>query len=346
MQKPSWFVYRASESRGEILLANDRSEFTLPYFQSAESKLKNLQTLSYAPSFEVNPAGSHPDGVYETMRIRFSYAEWLLPALILGAEDEFVSFLLISRAHPEYGMVVDGSKFQIRVCLLRYCYVDEGEGDQSEIRSFLATLPAAPKATFSPVRKGVTNLGYAPVQENNDEEEGEDDSPIEIERPAFQASSKGKVKDLGEASSLAYDDEEEEENDDTSPSISVSRPAFQASSKGKVRNLGSANRPAKAQEEENAEDHQPEPGEIYVSRPAFAPSNQGKIPQLGNTRASQPAVPEEEKEVEEPDPGSIAVSRPAFVPNSKQDSTPKAAVVQDPEIPLFPSARRKLKGKK
>ena len=286
------YVYKANSSAGEMLLANDSSSFTRPYFEAAESALKKQNALRLSPSCVYAPSEGCEDPVMAFKREAFRLSEWLLLALIIDEEDRLSSVLLLERAHQEHCLVYSFLKQEVLLCSVLGVEILEEEGEKMSSKEFLSTL-SLPLETpaFHPVsRVKPVNLGY---REESDEslEEEEDFAPISFVRPDFvPTSKKGSPMNLG-SSPRSYEVEDEDEE---TLHIVVEKEAFAPSKSKKPRNLGSiyeekpVSKPLRASMED--EDEPEVQIDVSASKAAFCPRQNKKPMNLGSA-FDRPAKP-------------------------------------------------------
>lgn len=311
------YVYKANPSLGEMLLANDSSAFTRPYFASAEARLKKTTALRLSHACVYTPSEGCEDPVMAFKREAFRLSEWLLLALIVDENDELASVLMLERGHQEHCLVYSFSDEAVTVCSILGVEVLEEEGERMSSKEFLSTL-SLPLETpsFHPAAKGKpVNLGYR--EETDDDLLGDEDdfAPIAIVRPDFvPVSKKGSVMNLG-SSSLLY--QEDEEGDDEAPNIVVEKASFAPSNSKKPRNLGSiyqtkktANPISVPREEDDEEVHI----DISSAKENFAPRKNKKPLNLGSTFDRPAKKTKTQDESERPGPMAMPVFEKAFEP--------------------------------
>ncbi len=329
--KQAVYRYQAIPSRGEMLLANDSSSFTIPFFEEAQEILAKVHSFPLSSGVSYYPSNASEDPVMELSRTNFHLSEWLFPALVVDENDVPASALLLNRAHPENVLVVSLKDKEVVARCFNGAEISEEDGEAMSVKEFLSTLSlAAPSSSFAPTRQITpANLGYFSPKE--DTEECEDDGPVHIEvaRPAFEPSSKKGTANLGSSYNTNLPFEDEEENDEPIR-INVAKESFSASSGKKPRDLGSFSKEKKKQfmtrrEEETGELSQEAISKSYVL-PAFEPNIQQKAnapqaafetPKVPNQRkfgakkGEKPAEPAQKKE-------EISFDKPGFEPRSKK----------------------------
>ena len=296
--KQAIYLYQAAPSRGEMLLANDSSSFTLPFFAKAQEILAKVHSFPLSEEISFYPNNMSEDPVMELSRTNFRLSEWLLPALIIDGEDEPSTALLLNRAHPENVLVVSLLDKEVLVRCFNGVEICEEEGETMSGKEFLSTLSLTPNPTsFSPERQSKpANLGYYVPED--EEKDSDDDAPvyIEVARPAFEPSSKKGTLDLG--SSYAFSAPSEEEEDDEPVHIDVAKETFSALSSKKPRDLGSFFKDRKKKTFVTDVEEQEEPNQEAIAnsflRPAFEPNVQSKAPTPQASFAS-PKVPNQRK---------------------------------------------------
>ena len=336
--KQALYRYKAAPSRGEMLLANDSSSFTLPFFEGAQELLSKISSLPFSALVEIYPNGGAEDAAMEYGRAHFRLTDWLLPALILNGADEISTVLLMERIHPEHALIVSMKEKRVAICCLNGVEIQEEDGPAMSGKEFLSTLslPSAP-SSFSPKRQSApVNLGS--YEDSFDEEEEEAPAHIEIELPSFVPASKKGMVNLGFCAKA----KEEEDEDGEPVQVDVKKETFAPSSGKKPRNLGSIYAPKNrqtAQRSSAEEEADPERIASSFARPTFEPASKGKpLPKgpspLSPKKETPSALPKEE-----PDEEKIASSyqKPSFVPN-QQSKVPHAQ--PDFEKPLVPNQRK------
>ena len=138
--KQAIYLYQASLSRGEMLLANDSSSFTLPFFEKVQEILAKVHCIPLSENVSCYPNDVSEDSVMELSRTDFHFSEWLLPALIVDEDDELSTALLINRAHPENVLVISLKNKEIVVRCLNGVEICEEEGEAMSGKEFLSTL--------------------------------------------------------------------------------------------------------------------------------------------------------------------------------------------------------------
>lgn len=347
--KQAYYVYQANLSKGEMLLANDSSSFTRPYFESAQVALKGKSSLLPWSHCLYFPSRESEDPVMRSHREAFRVSEWILPALIVDLDDQVSSVLLLERAHPEHCIVYSFQEDSATVISGGGMEIQEEEGEKMEVKEFLSTLSLPlSQPSFAPVSNSKPiNLGYREDEIENEEEE-EDVGPISFVKPSFEPTSKkGKAANLGFSQKIQEEEQEEEGDEDVR--IQVQKEAFAPSSSKKPKNLGSSFSRPKALPQ-NEEEDEPEEVKIDISakREDFAPASSKKPRNLDEPKPKYVKRPlpdvdpadaeEEEKKTEE----AIASSyqKPTFEPNAQL----KAPLVQSSfEKPEKPNQRRYAK---
>ncbi len=322
--KQAIYLYQATPSRGEMLLANDSSSFTLPFFMEAQEILAKVPSLPLSAGISFYPNTLQEDAVMILARTSFHLSEWIFPALIIGSDDSPQSALLINRSHPEHVLVVSLKEKEVIASCLNGAEIREEEGEAMSVKEFLSTLSiASPSESFSPKKQ------IKPVDLGSflDEEEApiseEDDAPLDIHisRPSFVPESKKGTRDLGSSfsPSLAMEEEEEE----APVSIEVKKDGFSAGSSKKPKDLGSFSKDRKKrvfvspQTEEEEEADQQAIASSYA-RPSFEPNSSKKPSAPQNRRKPEvnrkPLTKEETEEEKEVAP---SYEKPSFEPNVK-----------------------------
>lgn len=334
--KQAYYLYEANLSKGEMLLANDSSSFTRPFFESAQVGLKAFSNLTLSSSCLFFPSREGEDETMKAKRSDFRIADWMLLALVVDGNDEISSVLILERSNHDHCLVFSFSEGQVVVCSCQGIEVREEMEEKMTAKEFLSTLNV-PSATqsFAPISKGKpTNLGYA--SEGFAENEEEDDAPINIafERPTFVPNAKkGKAINLGSSPHLV----EEEEEDDGPLNIDIQKQAFTPSNGKKPRNLDVYvdKRPQKAIQIQS-EDTDDAPLNIEVKKDAFT-AGSGKKPKNLSVPPSRGKIETPKKEIpeEEPDFEKIASSyqKPSFSPNAQLKHTPSQSAFEKPSTP-------------
>ena len=323
--KQAIYLYQATPSRGELLLANDSSSFTLPFFLEAQEILAKVPSLPLSNDVSFYPNTMQEDAVMILSRASFRLSDWLFPALIIGADDSPSSALLMNRAHPEHALVVSLKDKEATVVCLNGIEIREEDGEPMSGKEFLSTLSlTSPSESFTPKKQSKpVNLGSF-LDEREETPAQEDEGPIEIEvvRPSFVPASKKGTRDLGSSYSLSIPAEDDEE--DAPVNIDVKKEGFSASSSKKPRDLGSfsKNRKRKAfAASEPQEEEEPDPQAIAssFSRPSFEPNSQKKssFAQPKPERKAKPLIKEGRGEEAEEKETKPAFTKPAFEPNVK-----------------------------
>ena len=333
--KKSVYVYKATLSEGEMLLANDSSSFSSPYFLKASEKLTALPSLPYSSDCLFYPDGRQEDEVFSRLRSSFRLGDWLLPALIVNVSDDLESVLLIERAHPERALVYSFSHKSVVVACYDGFLIEE-EGEAMSGKEFLSTLTfASPSPSFSPLRndKPVNLSSYSlPLEERTGEEEEEGPLHIDVPSPAFEPSSKKGRVNLGGPSSFLV----EEEDDGEEVNIDVKKDDFAPSSSKKPRNLSSTSTFVKKKTMVNGSGQESVPlsnGAPSFALPAFE-ANSKKAKRLIVDSPSQKAWDKKKKEDrlgEKPVEPSFA--KPAFEPNSNVKPSQRSLLKEDPYVP-------------
>ena len=321
--KQAIYLYQATPSRGELLLANDSSSFTLPFFMEAQEILAKVPSLPLSAGISFYPNTLQEDAVMILARTSFRLSEWIFPALIIGSDDSPQSALLINRSHPEHVLVVSLKEKEVIASCLNGAEIREEEGEAMSVKEFLSTLSiASPSDSFSPKKQTKpVDLGSFLDEENVPTSE-DDDAPLDIQvsRPSFVPESKKGTRDLGSSFSPTLALEEEEE---APVSIEVQKEGFSAGSGKKPKDLGSFSKDRKKRvfvapqiEEEEEPDQQAIASSFTL--PSFEPNSSKKPSASQNRRkpeASPKPLPKEEKEEEK----EIIVSyeKPSFEPNVK-----------------------------
>ena len=328
--KQAIYLYQASLSRGEMLLANDSSSFTLPFFEKVQEILAKVHCFPLSENVSCYPNNVSEDSVMELSRTDFHFSEWLLPALIVDEDDELSTALLINRAHPENVLVISLKNKEIVVRCLNGVEICEEEGEAMSGKEFLSTLSLPTNLTsFSPEKQNrPTDLGYYVPSGENQESDDDDSVYIDIARPAFEPSCKKGTLDLG--SSYNLNGPMEEEEDDGPVHIEVVKESFSAGSSKKPRDLGSYSRKRRIfspnSEMEKEESSQEEIANSFT-RPAFEPNVQPKAP-ASQTSFVAPKVPNQRKYGEKENEkaaepvlekkGQVLFAKPDFVPNNNK----------------------------
>ncbi len=332
--KQAYYLYEANLSKGEMLLANDSSSFTRPFFESAQVGLKAFSNLTLSSSCLFFPSREGEDETMKAKRSDFRIADWMLLALVLDGNDEISSVLILERSNHDHCLVFSFSEGQVVVCSCQGIEIREEMEEKMTAKEFLSTLsvPSSPQS-FAPTSKGKpTNLGYA--AEKTAEIDEEDDAPINIafERPAFVPNAKkGKAVNLGSSPRLM----DEEEEDDAPLNIDIQKQAFTPSNGKKPRNLNVYvdKRPQKAVQIQSEDD---EPLNIEVKKDAFS-AGSGKKPR--NLNAQRPYkkidMPKKVASEEEPDLEKITSSyqKPSFSPNAQLKHVPSQSSFEKPTTP-------------
>lgn len=305
----SQFTYKANERAGEFLLANDSS---LPayaeVFDDIDSRLKGMSEIEEDSHTCFYPSTYEEEEGERVARANYRRSDFLLPAAIVDEETfEVLSFLLVDRINHNRAFVLSYKTLKVLFAIYNgWKVVEEVLPESSEV--FLDAIGmnvhAAPTPSYSAPVKGVKNLGYAIARPSEDEEEEEDDVEIEVARPAFEASSKKGVRNLGVSFAIANDNEEEEEDDDDLV-IPVARPSFSAFSSKKPRNLDDP-KPYVHKNKENA----------TIVAPSFTPTSSRKPRTIVDEKPTF-AKPSPVIDIEEEDaPLDIKVQAPKFTPAS------------------------------
>lgn len=336
--KQAYYLYEANLSKGEMLLANDSSSFTRPFFESAQVGLKAFSNLSLSSSCLFFPSREGEDETMKAKRKDFRVGDWMLLALILDSSDEVSSVLVLERSNHDHCLVFSFSEGQVVVCSCQGMEIREEMEEKMTAKEFLSTLavPSAPQ-TFAPTQKGKpTNLGYA-KEEINEPEENDGDQPLNIsfDRPAFVPNSKkGKAVNLGSSARLMQEDDDEEEGP---LNIDVQRQAFTPSNGKKPRNLNVYvdKRPQKAIQKPVDNGENDVDLKIEVVKEGFV-AGSGKKPKNLNAYTSRKQQPKPAAPlIEEPDPEKIASSykKPDFSPNAQLKHTSAQASFEKPASP-------------
>ncbi len=327
--KQAIYLYQAVPSRGEMLLANDSSSFTLPFFEEAQEILAKVHCFPLSEDASFYPNNMSEDSVMELSRTDFHLSEWLLPALIVDQNDEPSTALLINRAHPESVLVISLKDKEAIVRCLNGVEICEEEGEPMNGKEFLSTLSLATNPTsFSPEKQNrPADLGY--YVPNDEAQESDDDGPvyIDIARPAFEPSSKKGTLDLG--SSYNVNEPTEEEESDQPVHIDVVKESFSAGSSKKPRDLGSYSRNRRTfapNPEEGKEGPSQEEIVNSLVRPAFEPNVQPKAP-ASQASFTAPKVPNQRKY------GSKGIEKPAELASGKKEQAPQAPFVKPDFVP-------------
>lgn len=366
--KQAIYLYQAAPSRGEMLLANDSSSFTLPFFEEAQEILAKVHCFPLSDGASIYPNGMSEDPVTELSRTDFHFSEWLLPALIVDKNDEPDTALLLNRAHPESVLVVSLKDKEVIVRCLNGVEICEEDGEPMSGKEFLSTLSLTTNPTsFSPEKQSrPTDLGYyVPDEETQGSEEDIPDH-IEIDLPAFEPSNKKGTLDLG--SSYRVNEPLEEEESDEPVHIEVAKESFSAGSSKKPRDLGSFSKDRKRRPFVSYPEAEPEePSQEVIAnsfvRPAFEPNVQSKAPtpqasfekpkvpnqrKYGSKGGEKPAEPALEKKVQptfvKPDFVPNNNKKPENVPNpskarnqrpyqAKNEAQPETKAVVQPSLP-------------
>lgn len=324
-----------------MLLANDSSSFTIPYFKEAQEILAKVHSFPLSSGVCFYPNNASEDPVMELSRTSFHLSEWLLPALVVNEDDTPLSALLLNRAHPENALVVSLKEKEVVARCLNGVEICEEGGEAMSAKEFLSTLSLTlPSASFSPARQNApADLGYFAPNEEAEEYEDEEPIHIEVARPSFEPSSKKGVSDLSSPYNASLPLEEEEESDEPIH-IRVAKESFSASSCKKPRDLGSFSKDRKkqfgAQREEETEEPSPEAISKSYALPAFEPNVQQKasasqpsfdVPKTPNQRkygakksanAFEPAQKKGEAPLAKPFFEPENKKKPESVPNSKE----------------------------
>ncbi len=328
--KQAVYLYQASLSRGEMLLANDSSSFTLPFFEKVQEILAKVHCFPLSENASFYPNNTSEDSVMELSRTDFHFSEWFLPALIVDKDDELSTALLINRAHPENVLVISLKNKEVVVRCLNNVEICEEEGEPMSGKEFLSTLSLPMNSTsFSPKKQNrPTDLGYYVPNDENEESDDDDPVYIDIARPAFEPSCKKGTLDLG--SSYSFSEPMEEEEDDGPVHIEVVKESFSAGSSKKPRDLGSCSRNRRIFSP-NSEAGKEEPSQEAIAnsfaRPAFEPNVQPKAP-ASQTSFAAPKVPNQRKYGEKENEksakpvlekkGQPLFAKPDFVPNTNK----------------------------
>ena len=337
--KQAIYLYQAALSRGEMLLANDSSSFTLPFFEKAQEILAKVHSFPLSDGVLIYPNNVSEDPVMELSRTSFRLPEWLLPALIVDGNDEPSTALLLNRAHPENVLVVSLKTKEVLIRCLNGVEICEEEGEPMSGKEFLSTLSISlSPSSFAPEKQSMpANLGYYVPSE--EAQENEDDTPIHIDiaRPAFEPSSKKGTLDLGSSYNFMQPSEEEESDDPVH--IEVAKESFAACSSKKPRDLGSFSKDKKKRTFVTMPQEEEEPSQEAIAssfaRPSFEPNVQQKAP-AAQASFEKPVVPNQRKYG--PKKVELAVQpaskketlapfvKPGFEPsnNKKPDSLPKS----------------------
>ncbi len=331
--KQAYYLYEANLSKGEMLLANDSSSFTRPFFESAQVGLKAFSNLSLSSSCLFFPSREGEDETMRAKRSDFRVADWMLLALVVDSSDEVASVLILERSNLDHCLVFSFNEGQVVVVSCQGMEIREEMEEKMTAKEFLSTLVVpSPVQSFSPTQKGKpTNLGYAPEKVLAVEEEDDEPLHIAFERPAFVPNSKkGKAANLGTSSRLI-----EEEEDDEPINIDVERQAFTPSSGKKPRNLNVYidRRPQKPIKKEDVDDD--EAVNIEISKEGFVAGNSKKPKNLNVYKTRKVQAAPKAISVEEPDPAKIASSykKPDFSPNVQIKSVPHQASFEKPSSP-------------
>ncbi len=330
--KQALYLYQAAPSRGEMLLANDSSSFTLPYFEQAQEILAKVHSFPLSDGVSFYPNNAFEDPVMALSRTSFRLSEWLLPALIVDENDEPSTALLINRSHHENALVVSLKNNEVLVRCLNGVEIREEEGEAMSGKEFLSTLSLNVNPTsFAPTKQSMpADLGYFFPDQERQEVEDEGPIHIEISRPAFEPSSKKATLDLG-SSFLASEPSEEEESDEAIH-IEVAKESFSASSSKKPRDLGSFSKDRKKKPSVSTPLEEEEPSQEAIAssfiRPSFEPNVQAKAPtpqapfekpatpnqkKYGSKSERKPSEPASEKKTLEP-----SFVSPSFEPSSNK----------------------------
>ncbi len=304
----SQFTYKANERAGEFLLANDSS---LPayaeVFIDIDSRLKGMSEIEEDSHTCFYPSTYEEEEGERVARANYRRSDFLLPAAIVDEETfKVISFLLVDRINHNRAFVLSYKTLKVLFAIYNgWKVVEEVLPESSEV--FLDAIGmnaiAAPTSSYSAPVKAVKNLGYAIARPSEDEEDEEDDVEIEVARPAFEASSKKGVRNLGVSFAIRNDDEEEEDDDDLV--IPVARPSFSASSSKKPRNLDDP-KPYVHKNKRNAS----------IATPSFTPTSSRKPRTIADEEPTfakpSPVIDSEEEDA----PLEIKVQAPKFTPAS------------------------------
>lgn len=323
--KQAIYLYQAIPSRGEMLLANDSSSFTLPFFEEAQKILAKITSFGFASDASFYPNGAREDGVMAAARANFRLSEWLFPSLIVDSEDSPSSALLVNRSHLEQVLVIDLRTQEVVACCMNGAEIREEGGEAMSVKEFLSTLSLPlSNDSFSPKKQSKpVNLGYLP--EPSEEEGGEEDAPlhIEISRPSFEPASKKGTLDLGSSYGLKMSSEEE--NEDEPVDIEVKKESFSAGSGKRPKDLGSFSKDKKRRYSlSHSDEEEPDPSPIASSyvRPSFEPNVRRKVTSSSFSSKSkqdqrQTAFAANKKDPEGEPRIAPNYSKPPFEPNSK-----------------------------
>lgn len=318
--KQAIYLYQAVPSRGEMLLANDSSSFTLPFFQEAQEILAKVRSFPLSSDVSFYPNGAKEDAVMALARTSFKLSEWLLPALVVDADDNLFSALLMNRAHPEQVLALSFKSLEANVCCLNGVEICEEGGEKMSGKEFLSTLSLSQSgASFAPKKQSMpVDLGYLPDDDDNFADDDEAPINIEVSRPSFVPSSKKGTRDLGSSYSVAdiADDEEDP------VSVNVQKETFSAGSKKKPKDLGSFSKDRKrAFANAPRQDDEPDQKVIASSflRPQFEPNSKPKaFPQNDSRRRLEQKKPEAiERQSNANAMKTPSFTKPAFEPNVK-----------------------------
>jgi hypothetical protein len=334
--KKSVYVYKAALSEGEMLLANDSSSFSSPYFLKASEKLTSLSSLPYSSDCLFYPLGRQEDEVFSRLRTSFRLGDWLLPALIVNVSDDLESVILIERAHPERALVYSfGDKSVAVACYDGFLIEEEGEAMSG--KEFLSTLSfASPSPSFSPLRNDKpVNLssGYSlPIDEQISEEDEEGQLHIDVPSPSFEPSSKKGRVNLGASPHFLID----EEDDDEEVSVDIKKDDFAPSSSKKPRNLSPTLTFVKKKTPVNGSLQESVPSSNDA--PSFVlPAFEANSKKAKRVIADSPSQKVWDKKKQEDRLGEKPVEpsfvKPAFEPNSNARPSQRSLQKEDPYVP-------------
>lgn len=326
--------YYFSPLEGEDVLANDRSDFSSPYFLKAKEALRKIKALTSPSLGNIFPANYQEDAVQLSRKAIFKDDDWILAALSIDLDGNISRLLLVSVSYHQEGLVVSFSDYRVLVSFYRGFSISEFLGEPSlNGEDFLTSIGIKEAVILTSHEVEVPlyfDYGFNDEEEDSDEEE--EIPVISIQKPVFEAGGKRKIANLGSYVSSS----ETSQNDDEEVHIEVAKPSFQASSHGKPRNLGNFVDPSKIVKEE-------EPvGPIEVEKPSFEARSSKKpmnldAPKKRPVPIAKPIV--EPKKVATPEIEKPVIPEP--VPSKADEIKPEEPiVVSKVETPSFEAAKK------
>ena len=222
-------LLRPNVAYSEELVPCDGSAFALPYTKRLLELLEETKELVLKDGCEIHPRLGFEKKECEIARKTFKKEDWILAAVILRGE-RMISGLIVYKKIPDVAYLFDCLTLQIKSCYFEGLDIDEGDGSRIDIRFFIETLTEVQepiKKTEKPAKKAPVKHTVILGEDDEDYEapeveldsfvpgkkrtfhnqitqpkevaevvESDEDLVIEVEKPSFTATKKGKPRKI------------------------------------------------------------------------------------------------------------------------------------------------------